>query len=300
MRQIVINEPNTNLKYIYFRIYLIDGVTPAETEDSNYPEVNINNNGWTQEFIGPLENQGYGLYRALLTNDAIDTVGSIIRSHYKALNTLDSYGEDIEVVAKLAEVPIFEEENRNVINTGYVTLSEAENYFSTVLNTDAWDNSSQNNKLKALMEATRDINRLNFKGVKLSRTQLLEFPRKINRYPRERFDIVLGADVYNITADDPYNNIPHDYSCILLEDTTIPDDIKIATCLIALEYLEGVDIEEELGNLTIESQRFTGLHETYNRVSYIEAYRAGINSLKAWTYLKPYLEDPRRLKLVRV
>jgi hypothetical protein len=306
MRQIVINEPDINLRYVYFLVYLIDGIILAETQDGNYPEVNINNNGWTQEFIGPLEYMGYGNYRALLTSDAVSNIG-IILSHYLSPNTRDSFGEPIQIVEQLTTVNVFENEgqwnNKNIINKSYVTVSEAESYFSTVLGADAWEGASQKNKLKALMEATRDIDRLNFKGSKLDPNQPLEFPRKTNRYPRQRFDIILGPDVHRITANDPYSNVSRweeNLNENLNQDSIIPDDIKTAACLIALKHLEGVDIEEEMGNLTIESQRFTGLHETYSRISTIEAYRAGINSLKAWTYLKPYLEDPRRLRLTRV
>lgn len=301
MRQIVVNEPNNNLRYVYFRIFLIDGVTPATGRDGEQPEVNINNGGWTSNFIGTLQDEGYGNYRALLTDDAINQVGNVIRSHYKSLSTLDSFGEDIEVVETLAQVPIFESETNlltNIINLSYLTLAEAESYFATRLNSDAWDNASQKDKLKSVIMATRDINRLNFFGVKLSPTQTLEFPRKYNIYRREFSEVTFGATVDDIIADDPYNNVPEDNSWC--QSTLIPDDIKIACCEIAIKHLEGVDIEEEMKNLVIDTQRFSAVHETYSKTATIEAYRAGINSTVAWTYLKPYLGDPLELRLTRV
>lgn len=304
MRQIVVNEPDINLRYVYFQIYLIDGVTPATGKDGDQPEVNINGGGWTSEFIGILQTMGYGKYRALLTDDAVNQVGNIILSHFKSVNTLDSYGEDIQVVASLVQVPIFEAadpfdiNNRNIINLTYSTLAEAELYFSTRLDSDAWDNAHQKDKIKSLIMATRDIDRLNFFGVKLDSNQPLEFPRKHNIYRQAHSEITFGATVDDVTSDDPYNNVSQ--SNCTRQSISIPDDIKIACCEIAIKYLEGVEIEEEMKNLTIDTQRFSAVHESYSRVGTIEAYRAGINSTKAWTYLKPYLNDPLELRLTRV
>lgn len=306
MRQIIVNEPDINLRYVYFRVFFIDGVTPAEGKDGEQPEVNINNDGWTSEFIGPLETMGYGNYRALLTDDAINQVGNIILSHYLSPNTLNSYGEDIQVVASLAKIPIFEAEDQwdnnvnNIINLTYLSLPEAETYFSTRLNSEAWDDASQKDKTKSLIMATRDINRLNFFGVKLDSNQPLEFPRKHNIYRRQYSELTFGATVDDITADDPYNNVPSGDGINCRQSLNIPDDIKIACCEIAIKHLEGVDIEEEMKNLTIDTQRFSAVHESYSRTSTIEAYRAGINSTVAWTYLKAYLVDPLEMRLTRV
>lgn len=327
MRQILVNEQNINLKYVYFRIYMIDGVTLAYSEDYQQPEIRVNSNGWTSALIWPLENQGYGNYRALLHDEVLSTVGNIIRSHYKSDHTRDAFGEDIEIISTIQQVPIFNSEisfAQNIFNVTYANYYEAEKYFSTRLDSNAWDDAVQKDKLKSLMMATRDINRLNFFGVKLHPNQPLEFPRKHNRYPRnDHIDIILGSTVDSIRViEDPFHNLPRD-EChptgIDLNFTRphdggspyffppeerkrhnlIPDDIKIACCEIAIKHLEGVDMEEEMQSLIFESQRYAGIGERVNRVSTIEAYRAGINSQIAWSYIKPYLADPYQLRLVK-
>ena len=48
----------------------------------------------------------------------------------------------------------------------YCTLEEANHYFDTRLNTKVWTEASDEDKSKALIMATRDIETLNFKGRK--------------------------------------------------------------------------------------------------------------------------------------
>lgn len=62
----------------------------------------------------------------------------------------------------------------------FVTLTEAENYFSGRPNSDLWTNLSNSEKEQALHFATLKINTLPFVGSKLSASQPLEFPRNFS------------------------------------------------------------------------------------------------------------------------
>jgi hypothetical protein len=145
--------------------------------------------------------------------------------------------------------------------THYTTIDDADTYFETRLNTDAWDNAYDVEKTAALTQATRQIDNLNFKGDKTDATQELEFPR--------------GGD------------------------TEVPDQIVWATCEIALQLLNDVDIEYEIGSLRAETQSYEGVRESYNRGVMPEYLLAGILSAKAWLYLKPYLRDGKTFTISR-
>jgi len=144
----------------------------------------------------------------------------------------------------------------------YATLTEANTYFDTKLNADAWDNADDTDKTKALEEGTRMIDRLNFAGEKAEESQTLQFPR--------------GTD------------------------TVIPGDIKYADCEIALALLDGVDPEIEFENLRMTAHRYGPVQTNYTVESPSPHIIAGIPSVAAWRYLVPYLRDIRAVQLHRV
>jgi len=59
----------------------------------------------------------------------------------------------------------------------YISLSEANDYFSKRLNVDAWVEASDSDKEKALTMATKAIDRQPLKGQKSDTSQALAFPR---------------------------------------------------------------------------------------------------------------------------
>lgn len=246
MNQIALNESNANLRAIYFVLTLIDD-TPDLDQDGGQPEINLNDTGWTTTGVGVLQSVGFGSYRAILTS--VSTLGTIL-SRYN-----DTFGEEVQVVQYLEQNLFTTSSSSN----SYVQISEAENYFATRLKTDDWDDASPKDRNKALIMATRDIDRLVFSGIKNS---ILEFPRN--------------------------------------DSTTIPEEIKIACCEIALRHLGDVEMEFEFENLTVESQGIASVRDTYARTFVDEARRAGINSSIAWTYIKPFLADLRTFNLCRV
>src|SRR5581483_11098509 len=81
----------------------------------------------------------------------------------------------------------------------YTDTTEADIYFLTRVNVPLWSSTSPDQKLSALRDATRLIDRLNYAGCKTDSSQLLQFPRG--------------------------------------DDRDVPADIKIATCEIAYKLL---------------------------------------------------------------
>ncbi len=144
----------------------------------------------------------------------------------------------------------------------YGTVGSANTYFGQRLNSTVWTDASDADKLKALIEATRSIDRLRFKGAKADDDQLLQFPR--------------GTDV------------------------AVPTDIQYATYELAIVLLDGTDPNLEIENLAITSHGYSPVRTTYDRTFAPENIQAGIPSPRAWAYLKPYLGNPLDLTLSRV
>lgn len=145
--------------------------------------------------------------------------------------------------------------------TAYITEIDAQTYFDGRLNTDPWDSATSGDRDKALAMATSLIDRLNFLGEKTDENQALQFPRDA--------------------------------------DTDIPDDIKFACCECALALLDGVDPEMEYENLSMVSQGYSNVRSTYDRSRPAEHILAGIPSVIAWRYLKPYIRDAQSVDLER-
>lgn len=143
----------------------------------------------------------------------------------------------------------------------YATVSEAQLYFDERLHTEAWDDSDDTTRNKALSQATRIIDRLNFLGDKTDSAQTLQFPRD--------------------------------------GDTTVPDDIKHATSELALALLDGVNPDLEFENLFMVSQGYSSVRSSYDRSIKPPHVLAGIPSIAAWTFLKPYLRDPTQVDFYR-
>lgn len=113
----------------------------------------------------------------------------------------------------------------------YATLVQGNDYHSTRLHNDAWVNSGANDKSKALMWATRQLDTLKWRGVRTSGTQNLGFPRRGLSYyessPVGGFDyeIVDVAGIGYLTK-------------IEISDTTVPNFLRDATCELAMYLLD--------------------------------------------------------------
>jgi len=146
----------------------------------------------------------------------------------------------------------------------YADTVYADTYFSERLRTSIWDDTTESSgdREKALKEATRLIDKLNYICEKYSDTQDLEFSRNAS--------------------------------------SVVPDAIKIACCEIAIALLDDIDPDMEIQNLTLKSQGVSSVRSTYERSFVLESFRNGIPSTIAWGYLKPYLRDSNTLDLSRV
>lgn len=156
----------------------------------------------------------------------------------------------------------------------YLTVSEADDYFEERLSTTPWDSADDDKKLKSLKQATRMIDRLNFAGEVLVDGQELQFPRKNINYSN------VGAEV-------------------VTSDATVPQDIKDATCEIAISLLDGWDMNVEHQNLAAQSQGFSNVRTSYDRGAVLDYIKAGIPCFSAWALLRPYLRDPNSVVLIR-
>lgn len=145
--------------------------------------------------------------------------------------------------------------------TSYIDIAEAQTFFNERFGTEAWDLASDDFKLRALKQATKSINALNFMGSKTVSTQANEFPRS--------------------------------------GDTVVGDDIKEACCEIAYSLLDGAEVDLERQNLTADSQGISDARATYTRVIAVDHIAAGIASARAWDILKPYLYDGRGVRVSR-
>lgn len=107
----------------------------------------------------------------------------------------------------------------------FVTVAEADAYMDARLNASEWetDGGATDDSLRALIEATREINLLYFVGDRVTATQSLSWPRKYAidpDYPR-----LAGVDYTDIGAT-------------YFGETVIPQRIKDATCELALEFIK--------------------------------------------------------------
>jgi hypothetical protein len=144
----------------------------------------------------------------------------------------------------------------------YATTAEANTYFGGRLHTESWDDASESDRTKALTMATKAIDKLNFAGYKAVTAQALQFPR--------------GTDA------------------------AIPEDVKEATCELALRLLDGIDVDREIENARILENSAGSIKTTYNGSIVQEHVLAGIPSPTAWKLLVPYLRDAQTLSIDRV
>jgi hypothetical protein len=108
----------------------------------------------------------------------------------------------------------------------YCTIEEANEYFAGRLHAESWGETSDEDKEKALRQATKAIDRQLLKGRKATDTQELAFPR----YP----------------------------------DTEVPEAVKEACCEIALVLLErGNSQRHKLQQEGVQSFTLGNMSETY-------------------------------------
>jgi len=144
----------------------------------------------------------------------------------------------------------------------YGSIVLANTYFGERLDSRVWEVTAIGDRTKALIMATRAIDRLNFAGEKYLASQTLQFPRET--------------------------------------DTSVPAAILEACYECAIAFLDGVDMGLEQENLGVVAHAYSGARTTYNEHFSQDHIRAGIPSAAAWQLLMPFLRDPREVIIRRV
>ena len=260
MRVIDISNKTIESYRVFFDVRLLDGITPATAEAGGQPELSVNGTSFTATGFSTLVLIGAGRYYADISQNLTLNPGDIIITRYKSLITVETSGDEFQVVDGLQTT--FLETVGTESFSSYTTVTEGDQYFNNRLKSTLWFDQDTNTKLIALRQATRIIDRFNYDGNKADENQLLEFPRGI--------------------------------------DTEVPTDIKIACFEIAYKLLDDVEIDFEVDNFNVESEAYDKVRTTYNHTNFVLDYkRAGIPSYTAWTYLVPYLRDPQSITLTR-
>lgn len=173
------------------------------------------------------------------------------------------------------------------INVSYATEESAQRYFDGRLNSDAWDSASSRDRGKALLDATRRIDRLNFAGLRTS-----DYNSRMATLSDT--GVLTCSGILTPSTPGQPLEFPRD------GHKFYPDEIVAACCEIAFSLLDGVDPEMEMSSLPSIHQGFAAVRETYEPTIARIAYRHGIPSYTAWNYLYPFLADPGEIVLRRV
>jgi hypothetical protein len=135
----------------------------------------------------------------------------------------------------------------------FISLSDANTYFSTRLFSTTWSSASDDNKSMALIMATKKITNLNLQGTKAILTQTLAFPRAF----------YIGTTVYSSGYGMETDNIRGEGWYI---ETDITTEVKEATCeeaISILSYGENANKRLELQAQGVTSFSIGNLSETY-------------------------------------
>lgn len=108
----------------------------------------------------------------------------------------------------------------------YISLTDADTYFSKRSDSDAWNNASDPDQEQALATAARLMNEIIWVGVAASSSQVLAFPRS-----GEYTDPVLGE-------------------LVTLDPVVIPTRIKAANCEQAFQLLNNSGLLDETGQIS--------------------------------------------------
>ena len=176
----------------------------------------------------------------------------------------------------------------------YGTIADANTYFSSRLHSESWSDSTPSDRPKALLEATRLIDSLNYKGVKNSVWSVMyEWNAASEKYEKILTDSPTRNEI--ITADSSQElEFPRG------QDTEVPTEIKWACYEIALAIIEGFDPEDAVDRLHIVRQSYSAVKTTYDSDSAsIEYLGYGIPTARVWRWLRPYLSGENPIKISR-
>lgn len=175
----------------------------------------------------------------------------------------------------------------------YGSVVDADAYFQTKLFETAWSQAAGTDRPISLIEATRIIDRLSYKGFKHTVYELLQSDPDI-------------AKCAALGDKDALAQIRTAEAAQALEfprgaDTITPEIINCACYEIAYNLLDGVDPDMELENLTHRAQGISTVTVRTNTMQEpLEHLINGVPSAKAWNWLRPFLRDDRQVRMERV
>lgn len=147
----------------------------------------------------------------------------------------------------------------------YIDYTEADTYCSFGLDSiyDPWFQASEDQRMKALVSATRLMQRLPWISIPATREQELHFP--------------------------------------IAGETEIPQAIKIACVEIAVALLDERNPQADYEELVLSSSIVGRVSDTRSTNIQLPHIVAGIPSLEAWRLIAPYVRgDSRNVKVTRM
>lgn len=167
----------------------------------------------------------------------------------------------------------------------YRTIADVDAYYREQLFASDWTNASDEDRAKALLQATRSVDALRFKGYKKA--------------------------VYDLLAEDPdatdaeiqtaYESQLHQFPRDDQDADTVPDGVFMAVCEEALSLLSGRRPDEEFRNLLLSSDGVGSYRATTDSNQMPPAHLAAfITSPTAWRYLRPFLDNCTAFGVKRV
>lgn len=148
----------------------------------------------------------------------------------------------------------------------YISIEDAEIYFSMRLYSDTWNNATADQKSQALVMATRRIDRQRVTGRKADLVQKLQFPRAFYSP---------GLASLDYAAAYPSDG--------WLVEKEVAQCVKDACCEEALSMLNGISKRQDLQHQGVSSFTIGDLSETYKLTG------TRLQSRDAHELLRPYL-----------
>jgi len=175
--------------------------------------------------------------------------------------------------------------------SNYGSINGADTYFGERLYTDTWDNASATNRTKALKQATKVIDSLNYKGVKAA-VQAIMYNSDGDLYTGSS----APTEAALIAADQSQElEFPRG------KDSSVPEEIEWSCYEIASALLAGFDPNTAADELRVLKQSYASVGTTYAEDDdSMEFLLFGIPNGTVWRWLKPRLVDCQSIRIRRV
>lgn len=176
----------------------------------------------------------------------------------------------------------------------YGSISGANTYFANRLHSESWTSASADDKPKALLEATRVIDALRYKGVKHTVWSVMyEYDATTEKYEKILDDPPTRNEIISADASQELE-FPRG------QDSSVPQEIEWATYETALAIIEGFDPEDAMDRANILRQRYAAVATTYAADRQSQEYLVyGIPTARVWRWLKPYLSGENPIQISR-